>query len=65
MVVRLMEAVVRIIFKDKDGSIQEIFEMQELVTPPNIALLMRRAYVSRAISEALSGGGVVTIEAKQ
>jgi hypothetical protein len=56
---------VRIVFKDKDGSVVEIFEHQELLTPPNIALLMRRSYVSRAISEALSAGGVVTIEAKK
>jgi hypothetical protein len=60
-----MSKIVRMTFKDKVGSIVEIFEHQELVTPPNIALLMRRAYVSRAISEALSEGGAVTIEVRK
>lgn len=56
--------VVRLIFRDEDGRTMEIFEMQELLAPPNIALLMRRAFVSRAISETLSAGGTVTVEAK-
>lgn len=52
------------VFKDKDGHVQEIFEMSELLVPANIALLMRRAYVSRAISASLSSGGTVTVEAQ-
>lgn len=56
---------IRMIFKDKDGATVEIHEHSELVTPPNIALLMRRSFVSRAISEALSADGVVTIEVRK
>jgi hypothetical protein len=63
--VGMSQSVVRMIFKDKEGSTVEIFEHGELVTPPNIALLMRRSYVSRAISEALSAGGTVTIEVRK
>jgi hypothetical protein len=59
------QSIVRLIFKDRKGSVEEIHEWRELLTPPNIALLMRRAHVSRAISECLSAGGTVTVEAKQ
>ena len=50
-------------FKE-DGKLVEIFEVEELITPPNIALLMRRAFMSRAISRTLSRNGTVTIEVK-
>lgn len=58
-------SVVRIMFTDKDDHLVEIFEISELLTPPNIALLLRRSYVSRAISKSLSEGGAVTITVKK
>lgn len=61
----MSHSVIRLIYKDKHGSIQEIHEFQELLIPPNISLLLRRAHVSRTISKFLSEGGTVTVEAKK
>lgn len=55
--------VVRLVFKNDRGWVEEIFEYGELLTPPNIALLLRRAHVTRAISKYLKANGTVTIEA--
>ncbi len=52
----------RVISKDKSGSIQEIFEQPIPASADAICLFLRRWHCRSAVAAAMIAGGTITIE---